>query len=313
MGAGLRACTLAEEFVDSIRFDHLTKVFSGSTRRGLLRVLALLAAILAGTASDADEIAAQRRRRGRRRGHRPGNDKDNRKGKRKRKRQRRRKRRRRSIGAPNGSCGTCPDGETCCTGACVNLQTDNFNCGSCDNVCPIPSLTCIDGTCACPNEICATECCPNAHDVCNPNTGECCSPKTCEDFPPNTCGRPGDGCGGVVECPCCPGTPCSCPAGRTLCDNVSGPVVYCLESSCGCVALASGGESICYSGGVCYQDQKICSTDQDCEDQGFPGMRCVLAGNCGLGCVDTACVVPCTPDTQDATLAIDVRTAPTEP
>lgn len=297
--------------MDSSRFDQLTRAFSGITRRhGLLGVLALLTAVLADMASDADESAARRRRRGRRRSHRPGNDKDNRKGKRKKKRQRqrRRRRRRRGTGAPDDRCGTCPEGQTCCTGMCVDLKTDNFNCGTCSNVCPVPSLRCVDGTCACPNQICANECCPNAHEVCNQITGECCAPKTCDDFPPGTCGPQDDGCGGTAKCPCCPGTPCSCPAGRTLCDNLVPPEVLCTGSTCGCATHAQDGQSVCYgtSGGACRRHGRICSSDEDCEDQDYPGTHCVLTGDCGLDCFETACVAVCSPDSPGGPLQIDI-------
>jgi hypothetical protein len=45
----------------------------------------------------------------------------------------------------NNVC-TCSPGPTNCNGACVDLQTDNNNCGSCGNVC-IGFEHCIDGDC----------------------------------------------------------------------------------------------------------------------------------------------------------------------
>ncbi len=46
--------------------------------------------------------------------------------------------------------GICPSGETCCRasigGTCVNLQTNNANCGSCGNACQTFE-TCINGQC----------------------------------------------------------------------------------------------------------------------------------------------------------------------
>jgi hypothetical protein len=42
--------------------------------------------------------------------------------------------------------GTCPSGQTECSGACVNEQTDHDNCGSCGHACP-PGLKCQSGAC----------------------------------------------------------------------------------------------------------------------------------------------------------------------
>jgi hypothetical protein len=45
-----------------------------------------------------------------------------------------------------GSDTACPSGETACSGACVNEQTDDHNCGSCGHVCP-SGVSCTNGTC----------------------------------------------------------------------------------------------------------------------------------------------------------------------
>ena len=41
---------------------------------------------------------------------------------------------------------TCPHGETCCDGGCVDLNTNALHCGRCDVACP-PGQTCCDGAC----------------------------------------------------------------------------------------------------------------------------------------------------------------------
>lgn len=48
---------------------------------------------------------------------------------------------------PNGKPAvTCPSGQTCCTGACVNTRTDAANCGGCGNRCTT-CQSCADGQC----------------------------------------------------------------------------------------------------------------------------------------------------------------------
>ncbi len=281
--------------MDAGRFDTLARNLGApAARRGVLGVLLGLGVAATGLLLDSDEGAARRKRHGRQRSHRPGKGKDNRKGKRKGKGGKG------GIGSGEwcGSTSDCPTGETCCSATCVDLQTDNDNCGACGTACEGQSPTCVAGQCQCATIICSgTGCCPSKTDVCDQND-ECCAPKTCADYPSGTCGPQDDGCGGKTECPCCPGTPCDCPAGRTICDDITGPKVYCPDSDCGCVAHAGDGHSICYSsaGGECFSDSRICSTDADCEEQDLTGFVCVLTGQCaGLACYETMCIEPCSP------------------
>ena len=41
----------------------------------------------------------------------------------------------------------CAPGTTQCSNACVNLKTNNSNCGSCGNICPANQPACKDGQC----------------------------------------------------------------------------------------------------------------------------------------------------------------------
>jgi len=70
-----------------------------------------------------------------------------------------------------GVCSVaCTIGRSCCGGACLNLQNDPFNCGTCGNVCPANAPFCGAGTCQPPT-------CAGAVD-CGPNT-TCCGEMCC--------------------------------------------------------------------------------------------------------------------------------------
>ena len=48
----------------------------------------------------------------------------------------------------NGTCAIqCPMGKTECSGACVDANTDNDNCGSCGTTCNTPTEQCMSGLC----------------------------------------------------------------------------------------------------------------------------------------------------------------------
>src|SRR5581483_5686220 len=56
----------------------------------------------------------------------------------------------------NSTCGSDQD---LCNGACVNVQTDNQNCGSCGNSCGT-GTTCSGGSCVCSTGLvsCGNQC-----------------------------------------------------------------------------------------------------------------------------------------------------------
>ena len=45
--------------------------------------------------------------------------------------------------------GPCPEGQTCCTAGCVDVQTDITNCGFCGSACLVSSDRCVAGDCRC--------------------------------------------------------------------------------------------------------------------------------------------------------------------
>lgn len=87
----------------------------------------------------------------------------------------------------------CPDAGMVCSDRCVDTTTDRLNCGTCDNVCPVPS----GGYAGCLNSVCNQNC--NAEDhLC----GESCVPNTS----PASCG---------ALCTPCP----TIPNGYATCDG----------------------------------------------------------------------------------------------
>ena len=66
-----------------------------------------------------------------------------------------------------GRCGNeCAEGEDCCTGRCVPLNTTE-HCSGCFAGCH-PAEICVNGTCQCPQAgqtLCANVCCPEGHCV----------------------------------------------------------------------------------------------------------------------------------------------------
>lgn len=98
---------------------------------------------------------------------------------------------------PSGIC-TCP-GQMYCDGTCVDLDTDNKNCGSCGTEC-YANEACIAGEC---------QCAPGSNE---------CFPGICTDFQtdPENCGSCGNSCYGLA--PTCIKGKCSCPnPGETSC------------------------------------------------------------------------------------------------
>ncbi len=129
------------------------------------------------------------------------------------------------LPCPRGAtCATncvCPTGETACAemdpqaaGACVNEQTDPFNCGQCGVTCPASAPICQNGSC-----VCVTMCggsCVNAR-IDSDNCGGCgvaCPPATvCVN---GVCGQPPS---------CAPGGP-----GMTNCSPGDGGTESCCTS-----------------------------------------------------------------------------------
>lgn len=135
----------------------------------------------------------------------------------------------------DGICANpCGGGETSCGGDCVDLQSNENHCGSCDNDCS-EDEECNGGTCECIAECCGDADCDGllscVEGVCECTT-ECCADSDC--FAHLECSA-----GGSCECnySCC--TPDDCAGGaydecsnRWECIDSSEPC----EDSCDCPA-----------------------------------------------------------------------------
>ncbi len=126
----------------------------------------------------------------------------------------------------------CPQGQTRCGDRCVNLKTNERNCGACGNRCP-EGQECVDGVCqgGCPNGLCGTECCAAGEQcyisfggpICCPTPG-CLGATSAAGSPvcfdasvsPDACNRPT--CSTDAECSgeVCIQTP-GCPGGGNRC------------------------------------------------------------------------------------------------
>jgi hypothetical protein len=114
---------------------------------------------------------------------------------------------------------------TCCNKQCIDVQTDNANCGWCGNVCEGAANTCTAGSCQCP-------------------------PGTDFQSDPNNCG----GCG--VKCPQAgDGAPMPCVGGQCTCQEqcggcsgyqCNGVCDYCNDPG---VPIGKGNYRCCWCGG----------------------------------------------------------------
>jgi hypothetical protein len=94
------------------------------------------------------------------------------------------------------SCGgeTCGNGETCCSGHCVNTKTDADNCGTCHQTCEGDEDACTNGACTCPG---GGHCSTPTYN----NVGRCCGMgcnNVCTDV--MNCGACGHACTGGATC-----------------------------------------------------------------------------------------------------------------
>jgi hypothetical protein len=153
-------------------------------------------------------------------------------------------------------CGTCLDsclsGLTCCSGVCVDTNTDNGNCGGCMTFCA-GMRECCGGTCI--DTQMDPENCGECGNVCTFPIDTCCY-ASCVDIrsDPGNCGDCGNDC--AVNQPCHQG---AC--------GIRG--IHCADTDCDFFLeeCCDGARGIaCYPEGTCSARIVQCDDDSDCGD-----------------------------------------------
>lgn len=112
--------------------------------------------------------------------------------------------------------------------SCVNLQSDNSNCGTCNRACP-SGQSCVTGSCT---VVCS---------VGQTNCGSACVDTQTSN---SNCGACGTTCSGGTSCLA---GRCSCPTGQTLC-SAACVNTQTSNSHCGACGVACGAGTSCVAG-----------------------------------------------------------------
>jgi hypothetical protein len=158
----------------------------------------------------------------------------------------------------NNTCSQCAAGETTCASdrtKCVDLQTDEANCGSCGHQCTGGSQ-CVDGSCICLSP---------TPDVCG---GRCVDLQT----DPNNCGSCGNQC---TDAQCVNGSCLGCPDLQEPCGE------QCCNPLLGEVCVSNFGNPVCCApskvcGGSCCGECCASARSETCGTACGP--RCCAAG-----------------------------------
>ena len=168
----------------------------------------------------------------------------------------------------------CPENETLCSQACVNLQNDTQNCGECGYLCGL--LACVAGECGCED---------TGEDICEQGT-RCCE-HCCDDFCRNVTDDD-DHCGG--------------------CGIACNQTQDCVDSIC--VSILTTTQPLpSTSGIVCAENETYCSQEcvslqNDTQNCGECGVRCAALapcenGTCGCSFGKPRCTGVCCGHTQE--------------
>lgn len=244
--------------MDAERFDAMVRALrSTAARRAVLRTLVSTA--IAGLIGRTEPVADARRRR--------------------RRKSRRRLRNRARIGARQGGVRAqaatctlaCDPVLSCCTGSCVDLQTDANNCGKCGKSCAAPAngaSNCVDGACL-------IFCDPGFVDC-----GDVCVDTSADSDNCGSCGakcRNGESCLSGICQTCAPGlTECG-----GVCADLTTDLNNCGKCGADCAA-PTGGSAACVAGSCAIQcDPSLTDCDGACADLITDPSNC---GGCGIEC-----------------------------
>ena len=196
-----------------------------------------------------------------------------------------------ATGTGGGAQQGCASGQTLCDGSCVDLNTNNQNCGACGTACPSGN-GCAGGVCTCLAglEPCGNECTDLSKD-------------------PANCGACGNACGATQGCVA---GSCACPAGYDSCGadcvNLAADPANC--GSCGNICPTG---QFCQSGAcLCQPGLTACTTGcvdvmSDASNCGACDMPCATGQVCSLGQCEATCAAQLT---QCATSCVDVLSSP---
>ena len=221
-----------------------------------------------------------------------------------------------AVALLSASCGKskpdCQGGAVVCGGVCVELSSDNLNCGGCGNACP-QGMVCSSGACA-------LTCAPGLVNC----GGKCIDPMTDRAF----CGASGSCSGAQAGTVCAAGEVCSAgscsqswPVGEFACGGKCiDPMTdtnYCgAASDCG---VACGPSAFCYTGScwsLCAPGLVFC--DGSCIDPLVDPTHCGASGYCTGPSAGAACLASqactsgvCTPVcTWELVASYDLTAAP---
>jgi glucosylceramidase len=177
------------------------------------------------------------------------------------------------TGNTGGATGQCGSGLMACNGSCVNVQTDNQNCGTCQLACDTGTV-CQGGSCVCATGLfsCSGQCVSSNTDHCGASCAACPSGNVCNDGQcASSCGSGstmcGDGaCSSNIDSAHC-GTSC------TLC----GGGASCTNGTCTC---GVSGQQNC--NGTCIDTSSNASNCGSCGQACGSGQSC-LNGTCTGG------------------------------
>jgi hypothetical protein len=154
-----------------------------------------------------------------------------------------------------GLARTCVDGlADCGGGVCVDLASDQGNCGACGVTCEMGKM-CVDGACGCWR-----------------GSADCGSGCVDTNFDANNCGGCGNKC--PADRPSCMAGVCSCPSGSADCGDGS------------CVDLSTDPDHCGACNNACAADEYCTCSDYYCSAPSHCATCSAPLERCGTSCVD---------------------------